>query len=103
MPKLPDGIKIELDGREVDYISAFLFNSRNNDDPKPLRANAGKSFQGSIVLGMGFTFDDRNPDATSLAEMERLSKIEKFVNAIGGDLARQHRLYLKRSRSAIGF
>ena len=23
-----------------------------------LHANAGKSFQGSIVLGMGFTFDD---------------------------------------------
>ena len=27
---------------------------------------------GPIVLGMGFTFDDDNPDATPLAEMERL-------------------------------
>ena len=40
----------------------------------PLEANAGKSFQGSIVLGIGFIFDDTDKKgvATSLAEMERL-------------------------------
>ena len=29
-----------------------------HDDPERLHANAGKSFVGSYVLGMGFTFDD---------------------------------------------
>ena len=39
-----------------------------------LAANAGKSFQGSIVLGMGFTFDDTDMKgvASPLAEMRRL-------------------------------
>jgi len=47
-----------LDRREVEQITAFLLKQGGHDDPKQLEANAGKSFQGSIVLGMGFTFDD---------------------------------------------
>ncbi|MCP9784027.1 N-6 DNA methylase [Cyanobium sp. WKJ7-Wakatipu] len=47
-----------LDGRQVHEITAFLFANGGHEDPKQLAANAGKSFQGSIVLGMGFTFDD---------------------------------------------
>jgi hypothetical protein len=61
-----------LGGRVVEDITAFLFHEGGHEDPLPLRANAGKSFQGSIVLGMGFTFDDTNEDATPIAEMERL-------------------------------
>ena len=63
-----------LDGKDVETISAFLFHSGGHDDPERLKANAGKSFQGSIVLGMGFTFDDtdRKGVATPLAEMRRL-------------------------------
>jgi len=38
-----------------------------NDDPHKLLANEGKSFIGSYVLGMGFTFDDTNSDATPIA------------------------------------
>ena len=66
-----------LDGRTVDDITAFLFHRGGHADPARLEANAGKSFQGSIVLGMGFTFDDTDKKgiATSLAEMQRL--IEK--------------------------
>jgi len=47
-----------LDGQPVEKITAFLFANGSHEDPKPLVANAGKSFTGSIVLGMGFTFDD---------------------------------------------
>jgi hypothetical protein len=47
-----------LDGHEVPIITAFLFHDGDDTDPQSLRANANKSFQGSIVLGMGFTFDD---------------------------------------------
>lgn len=52
---------IILDGKSVEKITAFLFDKGGNDDPAVLLANANKSFQGSIVLGMGFTFDDTNP------------------------------------------
>jgi len=69
-----EGVKF-LDGKETPKISAFLFHAGGNDDPKPLLANSGKSFIGSYVLGMGFTFDDSNPDATPIAEMHSL--IEK--------------------------
>ena len=67
------GVRL-LDGETVDTITAFLFHRGAHDDPARLRANAGKSFQGSIVLGMGFTFDDTDSKgvATPLAEMHRL-------------------------------
>ena len=63
-----------LDGRTVDEITAFLFHTGGHQDPARLEANANQSFQGSIVLGMGFTFDDTDTKgvATPLAEMRRL-------------------------------
>ena len=63
-----------LDDAVTDRITAFLFHRGGHDDPARLAANAGKSFQGSIVLGMGFTFDDTDTKgvATPLAEMRRL-------------------------------
>ena len=63
-----------LDGTNVDTITAFLFHRGGHADPVRLEANAGKSFQGSIVLGMGFTFDDTDKKgvASPLAEMHRL-------------------------------
>ena len=66
-----------LDGREVPTITAFLFHGGSHDNPATLAENAKKSFQGSVVLGMGFTFDDTDTKgvATPLAEMQRL--IEK--------------------------
>jgi hypothetical protein len=79
-----------LDEREVERITAFLFHDGGHDDPAVLRANAGKSFIGSYVLGMGFTFDDNNPDATPLAEMRRLiakdpRNAERIFPYIGGE------------------
>ena len=65
-----------LDGANVEDITAFLFHRGGHADPVRLGANDGKSFQGSIVLGMGFTFDDtdRKGVASRLAERERLIK-----------------------------
>jgi hypothetical protein len=66
-----------LDNKPSDTITAYLFHLGGNDDPVPLSANARRSFQGCIVLGMGFTFDDTDTRgiATPLSEMRRL--IEK--------------------------
>ena len=63
-----------LDGASVDNITAFLFHRGGHADPARLAANAGKSFVGSYVLGMGFTFDDTDKKgvASSLADMQRL-------------------------------
>ena len=63
-----------LNGREVRQITAFLFHRGNHDDPVRLSANAHQSFQGSIVLGMGFTFDDMDSKgvASPLATMRHL-------------------------------
>ncbi len=64
-----------LDGRQVDRISAYLVAGDFDDSPARLEANAGKAFQGSILLGMGFTFDDvaaAKGEAESIADMERL-------------------------------
>ena len=66
-----------LDGRPVEEITAFLFHTGGHEDPVKLEANEDQSFQGSIVLGMGFTFDDTDTKgvASPLSEMRRL--IEK--------------------------
>lgn len=63
-----------LDGREVGQITAFLFHAGGHEDPAKLQANNGKSFNGSVVLGMGFTFDDNASDgvATPIDDMQRL-------------------------------
>ena len=81
-----------LDGAGVDNITAFLFHRGGHADPIRLTANAGKSFQGSIVLGMGFTFDDTDKKgaASPLADMRRLidsdpRNREVIFSYIGGE------------------
>jgi hypothetical protein len=79
-----------LDGRQVPLISAFLFHAGGNENPQTLLANADKSFIGSYVLGMGFTFDDTNLDATSITEMHRLieqnpKNADRIFPYIGGE------------------
>ena len=81
-----------LDGASVDNITAFLFHRGGHADPARLAANAGKSFVGSYVLGMGFTFDDtdRKGVASSLAEMQRIIESnprnrEVILPYIGGE------------------
>ena len=68
-----DGARV-LDGRGVNEITAFLFHAGGHEDPARLEENAGMSFKGSDLLGMGFTFDDtdRKGVATPIAEMHRL-------------------------------
>ncbi len=97
LQKEPYGGRKLLDGRPVEKITAFLFANGGSEDPKQLASNAGKSFQGSIVLGMGFTFDDSGPadDDTPgipspIATMERLvaenpKNAEVIFPYIGGE------------------
>jgi N-6 DNA Methylase len=82
----------ELDGKMVSLITAYLFHAGGRENPATLISNAGNSFQGSIVLGMGFTFDDneKNGVASSLAEMHRLigkdkRNAQRIFPYIGGE------------------
>lgn len=82
-----------LDGRQVRRISAYLVEGDLDTSPASLAANAGKAFQGSIVLGMGFTFDDvaaAKGGAESLAIMRALIEknprnAERIFPYIGGE------------------
>ncbi|MBI4538945.1 MAG: N-6 DNA methylase [Gemmatimonadetes bacterium] len=84
--------RYDLDGRYVPTITAYLFHAGGHEDPKKLEANADKSFQGSIVLGMGFTFDDTGTKgvASPISEMYRLIEkdprnAERIFPYIGGE------------------
>lgn len=80
----------QLDGRRTDAISAFLRAGTEHDDPIQLSNNAGRSFIGSYILGMGFTFDDGVEAATSLSTMHTLIKHdhrnkERIFPYLGGE------------------
>ena len=82
-----------LNGRAVDRISAYLVAGDFDEAPARLIENEDKAFQGSILLGVGFTFDDAaaaKGEAEPIAEMKRLivkdsrnaGRIKPFI---GGD------------------
>lgn len=82
----------DLDGTPVDRITAYLFHDGGHEDPAVLSNNAGKSFIGSYVLGMGFTFDDTDKKgvASSLAQMQQLfakdpRNAERIFPYLGGE------------------
>ncbi len=81
-----------LDGKPVPVITAFLFSSGGHDSPAQLADNSNLSFNGTYVLGMGFTFDDGGQaEVTSpIATMNALiakdkSNAERIFPYIGGD------------------
>ena len=82
-----------LDERPVRRISAYLVEGDLDTSPVSLAANAGKAFQGAILLGLGFTFDDEaaaKGKASPVAEMNRLiakdpRNAERIFPYLGGE------------------
>ena len=64
--------RFELDGKNVDRITAFLFHAGESDDPATLSANLNASFIGCDIKGQGFLFDDGDPDANPVSLMNDL-------------------------------
>jgi len=90
--KGPFGGPCLLDGREVALITAYLFHAGGHDDPARLRANNDRSFVGSYVMGMGFTFDDTDTKGVtnSISLMHELvakdsRNAERIFPFIGGE------------------
>jgi hypothetical protein len=83
--------RVQLDESVVPRISAFLLVGNVDSTPLPLNDHPGKrSFLGSMVAGVGFTFDDDNEQATSLAEMNSLiatdkRNLQKIYPFVGGE------------------
>ncbi|MEI6232889.1 MAG: DNA methyltransferase, partial [Planctomycetota bacterium] len=82
----------ELNGRKTPLITAYLFHTGGHESPAVLHDNSGKSFQGSVVVGMGFTFDDNDTKgvANSLSVMHELIKrnprnAERIFPYLGGE------------------
>ena len=48
----------KLNNKSVEKITAFLLPNGGNENPKPLMINKKRYFLGTIILGMGFTFED---------------------------------------------
>jgi hypothetical protein len=82
-----------LDGQQVSRISAYLIEGELDVSPAHLVENSRKAFQGSIVLGKGFTFDDgaaAKGEAESIGVMHALigrdpRNAERIFPYIGGD------------------
>ena len=73
-----------LDGKEVSRITPYLDDSEMLSNPFRLKENASKSFQGSIVLGMGFVLE---PDeAQVLISKDRKNNGVLFPYLSGEDL-----------------
>jgi hypothetical protein len=99
-----------LDDRLVHRVSAYLVEGDSDTSPSPLISNSGKAFQGSIVLGIGFTFDDEAAAkglATSLQDMGSLIEknprnADRIFPYIGGDEINSN-AHLMHSRHIIDF
>jgi hypothetical protein len=72
-----------LSDETVPTISAFL-SSEDEWSPKPLKANANKSFQGSIVLGLGFTLSEDEATALIARDPKNAEVLFSYLN--GEDL-----------------
>jgi len=73
-----------IDEKDVKYISAFLDSIKILEKPYPLKANKNKSFQGSIVLGLGFVLDPNEYEA--LVDKNPKNKEVLYPYLIGNDL-----------------
>ena len=82
-----------LDGRQVNRISPYLVQGEFAGSPSALVDNIGKSYIGSFLRGMGFTFDDAGAErgvTKSLHTMEKLiasnpKNAERIRPYIGGE------------------
>ena len=78
MSKGETAFPLALDERQVTRISAYLVEGDLDTSPQRLVANERKAFQGSIVLGMGFTFDDA---AATKGISESLARMAELIAA----------------------
>lgn len=75
-------LRPRLDGVPVAVINSRLRGKPERDDPNVLSSNGGLSYQGSIILGTGFTLTPEERDA--LAKKDR-SNAKRIFPYLGGE------------------
>ena len=73
-----------LGNKTVQQITAYLDDAETVGNPSPLLQNANKSFQGSIILGLGFVLEPH--EAATLIEKNSKNKEVLFPYLNGEDL-----------------
>jgi hypothetical protein len=76
--------KYFLDNKVVQTITPYLDDSLVIGNPFPLKANAKKSFQGSIVLGKGFVLTTQEAEAIIAKDLRNKEVLFPYLN--GDDL-----------------
>ena len=74
--------QLGLDGKEVEVISSRLRGKPERKDPEKLLRNRDLSFQGSVVLGMGFTL---KPEAREVLIAKDSRNAERILPYLGGE------------------
>ncbi len=73
--------EIVLDSSSAAKISSYLFPGGGDEEPRRLQPNKGKCFQWTIVLGMGFTFDDSpQADDDTVGTPSPLSTMRRIID-----------------------
>ena len=88
--KGPVTVQPELDNKRVSKITAYLFYGGGDNDPATLKENADIAYQGVVVAGSGFLFDDSNAEASASTVRESLIRKdrkngERILPYIGGE------------------
>lgn len=73
-----------LDGRSVEHISSSLTDSKEQADPEPLQANAGKGSIGSVIVGTGFLLEPIEAERLLSLSPNSREVIEPYLS--GGDV-----------------
>lgn len=81
------GLPANLDGIPVPSINSRLRAGQERPDPVDLVANADKSFQGSIVLGMGFVL---SPEEREALVKKNKRNAERIFPYLGGEEVNSH-------------
>ncbi len=68
-----------LNAKEVVALNSRLQPKAERPDPKPLLSNKGCAFQGSIILGMGFTLTPEERDALVLQNPRNAERIFPYL------------------------
>ena len=97
----------DIDGRQVQQITAFLVEKGGDDNPFTLKENLGIAFQGYLLRCMGFTFADGDDEVLSLRDKDDLIAIdpsneERIFPYIGGEEINDDPRQMNR-RFAINF
>ena len=84
-----------------------MIDAKVEDTPSALSSNGGRAFVGSIVSGMGFTFDDENPAATPIRRMHEIlgkhPECKPFVKVYVGGQQANNQPEFRPERYVINF